>query len=185
MSAKKEKIQSYLAEGETLMWCGTPTNTSLKQCPDRTTMYLKFGFFAAVTLAVALYLLLVGSAFMTTGAMLTVFVCVVTIPFCVAYRPISSQRTLENNAIFAVTDHRILSLVNQNLISLPRNEALKHSVQLWNGQYGNLSFNDAVEKPLAQSRDISVSGIRDKDRNTTGIVFYHIEDPGYVAELLA
>lgn len=185
MSAKKEKIQSYLAEGETLLWCGAPTNSSLKQCPDRTTMYLKFALLAVAVLATVLYLALAGSAFMAWNVMLTVFICVTMIPFCLAYHPISDQRALENSAVFAVTDRRVLSLVNENLMSLPRDNTLKHSVDLWNGQYGNLSFNEAVNKSRTQSRTNSVTGIRDQDRNTTGIVFYHIEDPGHVAELFA
>lgn len=183
MNAQKEKIQTYLAEHETLLWCGTPTNSTLKQCPDRTTMYLKFAFFAFATVAITLYLILEGTSFMEWNVMLTVFVCVVMIPFCVAYHPISNQRALEHNAIFAVTDRRVLSLVNDNLMSLPRDSALKHSVQLWNGRYGNLSFNDAANKPLTQSRANSVLGVRDDNRDISGIVFYHIEEPDRVAEL--
>ena len=181
----QKKLDAQLMPDETLLWCGTPTQTKLKTCPDRSSMYFKWAAFALYLTLTSVFFLTYGVANMTRDVVVVCFLCVNFIPFIIAWNPISAQKTLEHDTLFAITDRRILALIKCDVFSLERDESLRWNTRVWDGDYGNLAFNAGTARSLKQSRADAALGVKDKDLNLSGLVFYHIEKPDEVAALLA
>ena len=181
----ERKLETNLHPDEKLLWFGRPTPSKLMRAPDKTIqviLWMVSMAVAGVTLGVFLpYALNAGIG---TDVIVIMLLLLNFIPLALAVRPFLDKKVLEKNTVYAVTDQRVIAVVKNTVLSLPR-EGLRWDVTSRDGASGNLCFNTAISASPVRSRAQAVMGVKSDGEKVDGIIFYHIQDPEGVMEAMA
>lgn len=177
-------LNQILNKDEKVLWFGRPVHNELSKAPDRTRQYINWGILAlALGISVLGFLPYALSSGRSWDVILVTLLMINFIPVIMALRPMLDLRVLDRQTIYAITDRRIIAIVKNSIMELPRSRDMSLSVDRRDGVHGDLCFNGAVGKPTRDSRANAVLGCRD-ERGLNGLIFYHVADPDYIASLV-
>ncbi len=180
----EELLKEALAPEEQILWQGHPAPRKLAQAPDRP-QQMRLWIIFAVTMAVTLlglfpYLIGIGRPW---DVLLITFVVINAVPLALALRPGMDQRDLEKRCVCAVTDRRVISVVKDNVHSLPL-AGLVWEITDRDGEAGSIRFGACVAKEKPNDRADAVVGYTDEKTGAKGFVFYHMANVEQLAALL-
>lgn len=181
----EEKLKNMLANGERVVWQGRTVPRKLSQAPDRPRQ-LRLWIIAAVAMILTLavlfpYLIRLDRPM---DVLVICFVVINAVPLTLALRPGMDQRDLEKRSICAVTDRRVISIVKDNILSLPLQDLAWEIVDR-DGQAGSIRLGPCVTAKKHDDRVDAVIGAADEETGVKGFVLYHIDKVDEVAALLA
>lgn len=182
----ERKLRQALWDDERILWFGRPTRGDLLRAPDRLSQCFAWAVSAALTTVAFAFLLPraldEGQGF---GSILLCLLTMVFLPLTVAVRPYLDKQLLEHETVYAITDRRIIAIVRDNVMIMPRTESTRCAVDGRDGSGGNVYFDCAIGSPLEKSRANAVTGFKCGGGSTQGIIFFHVHEPDEVAKLLA
>lgn len=181
----EEKLKNVLAGDERVVWQGRTAPRKLSQAPDRP-WQLRLWIVAAVAMILTLavlfpYLIRIDRP---KDVLAICFVVINAIPLTLALRPGMDQRDLEKRSVCVVTDRRVISIVKDNVFSLPLKDLVWEVVDR-DGQAGSIRLGPCVTAKKHNDRADAVVGVTDEDTGVKGFVLYHIDQVDQVAALLA
>lgn len=180
----EELLQETLAPGEQIVWKGRPAPQKLSQASDRPQqlrLWIVFAVAMALTLAVLFpYLIRIGRPW---DVLVICFVVINAIPLALALRPGMDQRDLEKRCLCAITDRRVISVVKDNVHTLPLAD-LPWEVADRDGEAGSIRFGACVARKKPNDRADAVVGYTDDETGAKGFVFYHMAKVDQIAALL-
>lgn len=181
----EEKLKHELMKGETLKWSGCPEQSKLTEAPFNTRLYITWGVAVVVLIVTCALLLPIAVASDVHRVETTVLFLVLNFaPIMLSVQPITDKRRLEKATLYAVTDRRVIVISKDEVMNLPLDETTKFAIENRHDGNGNICINDAIGKKIAKSRTFSVLGVRDSDKNVTGLVFYNVKNPDAVCNFL-
>ena len=180
----EELLKEALAPGEQILWKGRPAPRKLSQAPDRP-QQMRLWIIFAVTVALTLvglfpYLIRIGRPW---DVLVITFVVINAIPLALALRPGMDQRDLEKRTLCAITDRRVVSVVKENVHSLPLTD-LAWEIADRDAEAGCIRFGACVSKKKHEDRAEAVVGYTDDETGAKGFVFYHMDKVDQLAALL-
>ncbi|MEA4955512.1 MAG: hypothetical protein VB096_08405 [Pseudoflavonifractor sp.] len=179
-------LNSLLEPKEKVLWLGRPEKSKLLEAYDRKHQFVLWGVMAAfLVLTLGLVFPYMIQIQRPPMVLIIAFAVINAVPVIMAIRPWMDQRLLETKTVYAVTDHRIIAVVKENVYILPRLDA-EWIITHRDGACGSLRFGAAAYAKEQDDRADAVLGvIGTKDgRSTSGMVFYHIPDVDRVSAIL-
>lgn len=174
----ERKIKENLKPEEHLLWMGRPSREKLMQATDKTNQLICWGV-ALVLAVVALGLFLPYALGRSDQISLTMTViavaCLIGIPFAIAIRPYTDKKSLENKTMYAVTDRKIIAVVEDKVMTLPRNDKFSYHVERQADGSSNIYFNGAVNCKRSKSRMYAIMGYHERG-SQPGLIYYHVQD---------
>ncbi len=178
-----ERWNSILVDGEQILWTGKPVRAGWKKSPDLSGIYTKLAVCAAALVLSILWLTMEIIPKSGLGVATVLFVCINVVPVTLVFHAFHDEKLLEKDSSYVITNRRVMAEVKGEVMAMERTPLLTCASDEWDGQYGNVTFGQAIQRPRTRSRLDAVLGIKDDDRNVTGMVFYHVDDPKAVAAL--
>lgn len=179
-------LQKILRDEEKVLWFGRPARSRLLCAPDKIRQCIAWG--VAVVMAALTFGLFIPYAIrmeQELGLILIALGPLVFLPLAVAIRPYLDKKLLERDTIYAVTDQRVIAVVKDNVMIMPRDRRLACAVEGREGDSGNICFNSAIGQDVKKSRANAVIGFRKDNGKVTGLLFFHVSDPDTVLRVLA
>jgi hypothetical protein len=142
---------------------------------------------ALVAAAVLAYLgvCLVGGT-RTLGNLVVMGVVALFLPALLSTRPFLDKRALEKHTLYAITNFRVLAVVQEELMYVPLERDLQTDVEVQPDGCGHVCFGKAVGQPAEKHRTQAVTGIYGEDSHNErlGLLFYHVEKPKEILNYL-
>ena len=182
----ERKLREALWDDERILWFGRPTQSTLLRSPDTLSQCMTWAITALLTLFAFFfflpYALADGKEFIF---ILVILITMVFLPLTIAIRPYLDKLLLERETVYAITDRRIIAIVRNNVMTMPRTEHTRCAVDGRDGAGGNVYFDSAIGSPLEKSRANAVTGFKRSNNAIHGIIFFHVHEPDQVVQLLA
>lgn len=176
--ALHDRLNEVLLDGERVVWYGRPAPFKLMKAPFRAPMIATWAVTALVVLVV-LYSLAQAclQGFISLSDVLVISFVSLFVPVLLALRPFMDKRCLEQNTVYAITNCRVIALIQTQVmyLTLPVDAA----VQTVEKGFGNVCVGQAVGQDIKESRSLAILGLRNRraQGNLTGLLFYHIPNP--------
>lgn len=180
-----EKLNAALMKGETVKWSGRPEKGVLLEGAYKKPMLLTWIVSAAV-IAVILALLLPVAMHSDVyrNETIALIVAFSLAPVLLSFQPIFDKRHLENDTLYAITNYRIITVVREEVYSLPLNENTKVKIENRFNGCGNICFDDMIGQPVRKSRALAILGARGMEKELIGLMFYNMKNPDTVCGYL-
>ncbi len=175
----EEILKTQLEPGERILWLGHPVKGGL----DQKNVLVRWIIFA-VSLAIAAGLIVFTMGlddFAELGVATASVVAV--LPFLYAVQPILDQHMLEKETVYAITDQRVISVVNDTVRFLPK-ENLEWKVSAREGGVGSIRLGGALYNKKKNDQIDAVTGIAVNKERPAGMVLYRIDQVDTVCGLL-
>ena len=184
----EDLLNEILWDGDEIRWSGRPTPFVLLDETFRSDILFTWGLsFLILFITVVLmgFAVILGSY--KIGDILILGAIALYIPALLSVRPLLDKRALENETFYAITNLRIISIVNNDPMYISLDKGVKASVEQKKNNLGNLSFGDAAGRSPKKSRALAVVGLRapGKQNAMNGLLFYNVEDPEQVLSYFA
>ena len=174
------KIQPYLSFGESILWCGTPTERVRFRVRDNPTFLFGIPF-----LAFALFWTVTAASASSDGGAIGFIFPLFGLPFIfvgVFMVFVSPYRTLRNrnNAVYAITDKKVYILydnASQRLVSYEFSQLSNITVEITGDNIGNIKFQTGQYYRHSSRRRYGTV-----EREVDG--FFCINDVSYVFRIL-
>ena len=184
----EKKLQDTLLEGEQIRWSGRPAPFRLRQCPDHRSCVLTwFLSLAAFLLIMSYFVPYYLQTQRSTVDLVILTVVVAFLPVMLSMRPLLDKYCLEQTTIYAITNFRVIAIVQDELMYIPLNHQLKVAIEKQDQDRGHLCFDAAVGKDIRKSRTNAVLGIRrdGTQNNMLGMMFYNVNEPEQLLDYFA
>lgn len=181
----EEKLKHELMKGETLKWTGRPEASKTTEAPFNTRLYITWGITAIVLVVTCALLLPIAITSEVHRVETTALFLILNFaPIILSIQPLTDKRRLEKATLYAVTDRRVIVISKDDVMNLPLDETTKFAIENRHDGNGNVCINEAIGKKISKSRTFSILGVRDGDKNVTGLVFYNVKNPDAVCNFL-
>lgn len=182
----ERKLREVLDEKERILWYGRPVKGSLLRSPDGPLQCLAWLFCAAsIFLALFVFLPYALQARFHIGMILVVLVSAICLPPIVALRPVFDQKLLEHETVYAITDRRIIAIVKDDAMIIPRTRQTRFSINDRDEMTGCVCFDSAIGTSPYTRRTNAILGFRKPCGHTHGLIFFRVSQPDIVAQILA
>lgn len=184
----EDLLNEILWDGEELRWSGRPTPFVLLDETFRSDILFTWGLsFLILFVTVILMGFAVMAGTHKVGDVLILGAIALYLPAILSIRPLLDKKALENETLYAITNRRVISIVNNDPMYIMLDKGVKAFVEQKKYNIGNLSFGDAVGRPPKKSRALAVVGLREpgKQNAMNGLLFYNVEDPEQVLTYFA
>ena len=174
------RLQECLWPGEKILWSGRPRPFALLDRVLRRPILLTWGLSAVILLAAAAAARFVlDAARLPLLEVLLLTMVAMLLPAAISLRPVLDKYRLEEQTIYAITDRRVISIVQDEVMYLPLAKGMRVAVDSQADGCGNLRFGDTVGAPAKKDRAYAVVGIHsDAPRgDALGLLFYHVAQP--------
>lgn len=179
--AMEEKLNEVLLDGEKIRWSGRPAPFKLLATPSRRSLILTWAICSgALALILGALVPFYIRAQRTMVDLLVLLVITAFLPVMISIRPLLDKRCLERSTIYAITNYRVLALVNGELMFIPISRQLSHAIENRDGEAGNLCFCEAVGRKTRKTLDYAVMGVdrvSSTQSSVPGLMFFHIPHP--------
>lgn len=182
-----DKLNKYLEEGETLLWAGKPEAFEVMDETNKKSITIKTLAGSLTCLIVAaVYLILAARA----GAALkpAVFLVCAALAVYFAIAPYLDAGKLKDKTIYAVTDRRIITLMNDELKSAKYPDIEAAAFKTDKDGHSTVLFGPGgVKEPMRKWRGQSLYGVRKEvgGSKCDMCVFYAVPDGEKLKEILS
>lgn len=181
------QLKESLWEGEEVRWTGRPKPFELLGPDSKNGILITWVISSLILAAMVLFLVPQAiSGYRSVTECLVMAVVALFVPAILSVRPFLDKKCLEQNTLYAITNHRILAVVKDEVLFLPISKELETAVEQRRNGCGNICFGKMIGQPLRKSRALAVLGLRDDDNRflMQGLMLYHVDQPDQVMEQL-
>lgn len=178
MSTYVKKFAEFLQEGESVEWAAQAEPFILLDNANKQSLLMRWVISTAVAvLLVGGYLFLVSQNDVSVSA--PVVLVLLFFPLFAALRPVYDARILKRNAVFAITDRRVLSAKGgPDFFSIAFDDISAISYVEKAGGVGDVLFGTAVNSKESKLRiqTLLPQMFQDESKTQTGLIFYNVKD---------
>lgn len=182
----ERKLRELLDDNERILWYGRPTKSRLLHAPDGPLQ-------CAVWLLCAAFILLALFVFppyairaqIHVSLIFAVLACSVCLSPIVVLLPFLEKQLLEQKTVYAITDRRIIAIVGDDTMIIPRTHQTRFSIHDQDEATGSVCFDSAIGSSPYRRRSNAILGFRKPGGGIHGLIFFRVSRPDVVAEILA